>query len=207
MSNVELERESSTSKSLLSGLRVGKAAAWARVAELYGPLIRSWCSPFGLDDATQDDIAQTVLLEVIRNASEFRKTNPEHGFRKWLRTITERRIIDLYRKNKRQIPYEPSKAQHLFDMLESGQFRSSATQEAEDQLRLLQRAIRLVLINCNEQTRLIFMDAVYSGWDYQTIAERHQTSVGNVRKIKSSYLGKIRDMLEMTDSDDRSDED
>ena len=51
-----------TRPSLLLRIRdAGDAASWGEFADLYGPIIRSYCRPRGLQDADAVDVGQLVL--------------------------------------------------------------------------------------------------------------------------------------------------
>ncbi len=40
--------------------------AWREFFVLYDPLVRGWCSGYGLDDASSDELCQRVWVELAR---------------------------------------------------------------------------------------------------------------------------------------------
>ena len=78
-----------TSLSLLDRLKVARPDApdWRHLQEIYLPLIRRWLGRVpGLGDET-GDLAQEVLLVVIRELPRFERRR-EGSFRAWLRKVT-----------------------------------------------------------------------------------------------------------------------
>ncbi len=91
-----------TSLSVLRRACDGDQEAWRQVVELYSPVILHWCDRrFGLDQSTSEDVAQDVCLSLMANLSNY-LTNPGL-FRSYLLTATHRKVIDVARREKRQI--------------------------------------------------------------------------------------------------------
>ena len=67
------EGSSSTSQSLLVGLKDGDPRAWQRLVSLYGPLIYYWCrsADVGPDDTA--DLVQEVFRKVHGAIGRFRR--------------------------------------------------------------------------------------------------------------------------------------
>jgi RNA polymerase sigma factor (sigma-70 family) len=86
-----------TSVSLLDRL-AGRAddADWRRLHDLYAPLLRAWLLRADVTGADAEDLAQDVMLVVVRELPEFERRGPG-AFRAWLRTILAHRLRDFYR--------------------------------------------------------------------------------------------------------------
>jgi RNA polymerase sigma-70 factor (ECF subfamily) len=99
---MDLPSNSLTSTTLLLRLRQSPSdqAAWAEFVERYGQQIEGWCRQWGLQDADAQDVAQTVLLKLLRAAQTFRY-DPEHKFRAWLKTVTHHAWRDWVRSRRR----------------------------------------------------------------------------------------------------------
>jgi RNA polymerase sigma-70 factor (ECF subfamily) len=67
----------------------------------YGDLIRGWCRRAGLQEADQDDVAQTVLLRIFERLPAFRY-DPSKRFRGLLSAAVRRAVVDLYRERGRR---------------------------------------------------------------------------------------------------------
>jgi RNA polymerase sigma-70 factor (ECF subfamily) len=83
--------ERNTPHSLL--LRLSQEArdegAWNAFVQRYQPFILAWCRERGLQEADAEDVAQTVLSQLLTTMREFRY-DPSGSFRAWLRTVTTR---------------------------------------------------------------------------------------------------------------------
>jgi RNA polymerase sigma-70 factor (ECF subfamily) len=71
-------------------------AAWAEFVARYGLRIKRWCREWGLQEADCQDVAQTVLLKLLKAMQRFRY-DPSQKFRAWLKTITHHAWQDLVR--------------------------------------------------------------------------------------------------------------
>src|SRR5262249_28660828 len=81
-----------TSASLLERLRTaGRGGGdWRRLHDLYLPPVRSGLAQAGLA-AEADDLAQEVLVVVVRELPAFRRQR-DGSFRTWLRRVTVNRV-------------------------------------------------------------------------------------------------------------------
>ena len=61
-----------TKPSLLLRIRdAGDSASWNEFAEIYGPVIRSYCRRRGLQPTDADDVVQEILAQVARSIGTF----------------------------------------------------------------------------------------------------------------------------------------
>jgi RNA polymerase sigma-70 factor (ECF subfamily) len=92
-----------TSLSLLDRLKVARpdASDWNRLQGIYLPLIRSWLKrvPALGDEAA--DVAQEVLIVVVREVARFNRER-EGSFRAWLRRVTVNKVRNYRRKSGRR---------------------------------------------------------------------------------------------------------
>jgi RNA polymerase sigma-70 factor (ECF subfamily) len=78
------------------------AADWRKLQDMYGPLVRSWLARVpGIGDEA-DDLAQEVLVVLMRELANFVRIR-DGSFRAWLRQITVNRIR-AYSKSLRKQP-------------------------------------------------------------------------------------------------------
>jgi RNA polymerase sigma-70 factor (ECF subfamily) len=61
--------------------------AWNEFVRRYQPHILTWCREHGLQDADAEDVAQTVLIQLLTAMRQFRY-DPSGSFRAWLRMVT-----------------------------------------------------------------------------------------------------------------------
>src|SRR5690349_10268716 len=87
-----------TSRSLVQRLQANDPIAWDRLVGLYAPLVLRWCRRWDLPEQEIADIIQDVFQAVAAHIEGFRKERAGDTFRGWLRTITQNKIRDHYRK-------------------------------------------------------------------------------------------------------------
>jgi len=92
----------STSSRLLERARSWDPDAWRRLVGLYGRLVLYWCARAGLQRADRGDVSQEVFRAVAKHIVHFQGDRPNDTFRGWLRTVTQSKITDYYRREGRQ---------------------------------------------------------------------------------------------------------
>ena len=118
-----------TSVSLLDRLKVASpdASDWGRVKEIYIPLLLYWLKRIpGLGDEV-DDLAQDVLLVMVRELSGFERRR-EGSFRAWLRQIMVNRVR-IHRKKRGRRPFvglDPTD-DYLNELADNGNLARSGT--------------------------------------------------------------------------------
>ncbi len=91
-----------TRDTLLSRLRDrSDQAAWRTFDGLYRELLVGYARARGLSDADAQDVAQQCVTAVMESIATYRH---EASFRAWLRAIAERKVIDVYRRGRREVP-------------------------------------------------------------------------------------------------------
>jgi RNA polymerase sigma-70 factor (ECF subfamily) len=101
---VNASPDSVTSITLLGRLQQTPSdqAAWAEFVARYGWRIKQWCREWGLQEADCQDVAQTVLLKLLKAMHRFRD-DPSQKFRAWLKTITHHAWQDLVRGRRKMV--------------------------------------------------------------------------------------------------------
>lgn len=61
--------------------------AWDEFVQQYQPMIRAWCLRWGSQNSDADDVAQDVLVRLLRAMSKF-QYDPKRSFRAWLKAVT-----------------------------------------------------------------------------------------------------------------------
>lgn len=87
-----------TSLTLLDEVRApGRAGAWDRFARLYTPLLISWATRNGFQDADAADLAQEVLLKLMAELPRYRRGEGQ-SFRGWLYRVAVNQGRDFRRR-------------------------------------------------------------------------------------------------------------
>lgn len=101
----EFDVRSSALMQILNGNSEATAAAWPRLAEPVTRLVYSFARLRGLQPADAQDLAQTVMLEVLRllrSGGYSDRGGGSGSFVSWVRTIAHHRVIDLRRHRERR---------------------------------------------------------------------------------------------------------
>ena len=93
-----MAESSSTSPSLIAGLRCHDGDAWRLMSELYTPLVYRWTLRTGLRREDAADVVQEVFTVVVRRISSFRRARPGDSFRGWLWGITQNVVHNQMRR-------------------------------------------------------------------------------------------------------------
>jgi len=83
---------------LMAAAQEGDGTAYRRLLSAVTPFIRHAARRRGLDASSCEDLAQDVLLTLHRVRHTY---DPARPFVPWLLAIVQRRIIDLYRRDRR----------------------------------------------------------------------------------------------------------
>lgn len=188
-------REShSTSSSLISRVRRRDTEAWARLSDLYSPLVYHWCRRSGLcpDDAA--DTAQEVFRAVAVAIDRFRNNRPQDTFRGWLWTITRNKIRDFARaENRRPLAAGGTDAYaRLVDIPEDPPDTADGTKTSPPINRLIHRALDLIRGEFQESTWNAFRLTALEGCTSPQAAEELNMTPHAVRKAKSRVLQRLR---------------
>jgi RNA polymerase sigma factor (sigma-70 family) len=92
-----------TKPSLLLRIRdAGDSASWNEFADIYGPIIRSYCRRRGLQPTDADDVVQEILVQVARSIGTFEYDPGRGRFRDWLGTVTRNKITRFFESKGRE---------------------------------------------------------------------------------------------------------
>ncbi|MCH2176136.1 MAG: sigma-70 family RNA polymerase sigma factor [Lentisphaeria bacterium] len=70
---------------------------WEEFNRFYWRLITSWARAMGCSPSIAEDIYQNTSISLLKNLSSFENKGEPGAFRKWLKTIVQRRVRDYYR--------------------------------------------------------------------------------------------------------------
>jgi RNA polymerase sigma factor (sigma-70 family) len=189
---MNLADNSTTSTTLLLRLQLAPSdhAAWDEFVERYGRRIEGWCRQWGLQNADAEDVAQTVLLKLLRAMESFRY-DARQRFRAWLKTVTHHAWQDWVRSRKKLVV---SVDNSLYDALESVAARDdlAAWMEGAYERELLDQALLRVRPRVHQQTWEAFRLTTYEGLSGAEVASRLGMAITSVYKARSN----VRKLLE-----------
>lgn len=189
----------STSLSLLKQIRSGHNSeseqAWQRLHEIYSPLIQSWLRKQSVVGAEADDLAQDVMIVVMRKLPSFEHNGNQGAFRKWLRLVVVNCARDFW-KTKRIRPQTQNDSSFLMHMNQLADDSSELTAKwnMEHDLAVMNRLLEQVKTLVKDSTWAAFEQTSIEGRDPQEVARSLQISVGSVYTAKSRVLAKLREI-------------
>jgi RNA polymerase sigma-70 factor (ECF subfamily) len=185
-----------TSVSLLERLAGSPADDdWRRLLDLYQPLLRAWLLRAGVATSDLDDLAQEVLLVVVREVTGFdrRRTG---SFRAWLRGILVHRVQDHFRAcNYRPVATGDSGFRDRLAELASPDSALSREWDLEHDRHLAARAMRLVERDFAPATWQAFRLQVLDGLAAAEAAARLGLTLNAALLAKSRVLKRLRQEL------------
>ncbi len=183
-----------TSLSLLDRLKVARADAsdWNRFESIYKPLIRRWIGQIPGLGTEVDDVAQEVMLVLVREIPRFDRRR-EGSFRAWLRQVTVNRVRVYRRQHYRQ----PAKARDQTDgfldqvadsnSLLARQFDQEHDKHVCDTLRSSVRS------DFDQSTWDAFQQFAVEGRPAALVARELGMTVNAVVKAKARVLNRLRE--------------
>jgi len=170
---------------LLQRAAAGERQAWDQLVERYSRLVWSVARSFGLDDATANDVSQTVWLRLVEHCDRIRDPERLAG---WLATTTRREALRVLRGLRRQ---QPSEA------VASTPDRTSPQPDEllldEELLRTVYRAFSGLPDRCRQLLRLLCADPRL---DYATISEIIDRPVGSIGPTRARCLDHLRRLID-----------
>jgi RNA polymerase sigma-70 factor (ECF subfamily) len=194
-SHDEAPASSATSRSLLDRVRADDPAAWERLVHLYAPLVFHWCRRWELQEQDVADVFQEVFQSVARHIGGFRKEAAGDTFRGWLRTITENKVRDLFRRLGRE-PQAPggTEAQRRLAQVPAPEppEETSDAGDAEAEAGLYRRVLELIRGEFEERTWRAFWGTAVENRPAREVAGELGMTPGAVRVAKFRVLHRLR---------------
>ncbi|TMQ33287.1 MAG: sigma-70 family RNA polymerase sigma factor [Planctomycetota bacterium] len=187
-----------TSLSLLDRLKNAKqdATAWQSLQEIYLPLIRSWLSCLGSLRGEVDDLAQEVLVVVLRELPAFERRR-DGAFRAWLRQITVNRVRSFCKARQRQpragLGHEE---EQLLAQLADPASDLARQWDREHDRHVLQKLLAMVRPDFEPTTWQAFIRFALEGLPATRVAQELGISESAVVQAKLRILKRLREETE-----------
>jgi RNA polymerase sigma-70 factor (ECF subfamily) len=181
-----------TSVSLLDRLKTAApdATDWRRVNEIYFPLIQRWLKRIPGLGCEVDDLAQDVLLVLIRRLPSFERKR-EGSFRAWLRQITVNRVRSYHRQRRRRpiVGLDPTDA-YLEQLAAEGDLAKEW--DAEHDRHVFRKLLAIVQPDFQPITWGAFQRFALDGSAAADVAQELGLSVASVLQAKARVLKRLR---------------
>ena len=163
--------------------------------KLYSPLVYHWCRAARLPPDDAADLLQEVFQSVVTALGAFDHEGQGRSFRGWLRTITQNKLRDYFRRRKRTPSATGGSEQdYLLALAEAPAADGSTNEQAEKRL-LLRSDLQLVRMEFEETTWQAFWRVTIGGHDAATVATELGISRAAVYTAKSRVLSRLRQAL------------
>jgi len=185
---------SSTSTNLVRQVQANQADAWARLVDLYGPLVWHWCRQSDLSQEDQADVFQQVFQSVIRKIGEFQRSPARGSFRGWLLTITQNHVRDHFRRQSRHPAAAGGSEAHrrLLALQDPDAEDSSTSTGVHPVTRLLHQTLQAIRPDFEPRTWQAFWRTTVDGQSSSAVAKETGMTSGAVRKAKARVLTRLR---------------
>lgn len=183
-----------TSLSLLQRLQ-GRTdnESWARLVDLYSPLIRGWLRRNSMSGQDADDVVQEILSVVFRRMPDFERNERTGSFRAWLRTITVNCLRDFWKsQRRRQTSTGGNSTQDMLSQLEDEQSELSHLWNREHDRHVTNYLLELIRSEFSEQTWQAFQKVAVDGEAAKPVAEALGMTVNAVYIARSRVLTRLR---------------
>lgn len=182
-----------TSVSLLKRLKSARpdASDWARLQDIYRPLIRGWLGRVpGLADEA-DDLTQEVLVVLIREIPRFDRRR-EGSFRAWLRQVAVNKARTWRRRRHRRPSVGLDPADGFLDRLADPADDLSAEWDREHDRHVTRRLLEAVRPDFTPPTWEAFQRFAIDGLPAARVAEEVGISENAVIQAKARVLKRLR---------------
>ncbi len=190
-----------TRVSLLVRLQQGGSEQdWEEFNKFYWGLIRSWARLFKCPEPTVEDIYQNTMLALMAALPNFKHTGDPGCFRKWLKTIVQRRVYDYFRWEMKHAerPGTEITGKWRFPGAEYGEQKDpdSEREAAMDRI-WLQQLMDLAIDNARKRVKPEKFESFRRYVIYQESVDRVSKDmgirVGTIFQHKSSFLDVLRE--------------
>ena len=184
-----------TSSSLLERARCHDPLAWAKLVDLYSPLLWRWCRRWNLKPDDVEDVCQEVFRAVDGALPRFRRDRPGDSFRGWLRTITRNKVLDFWQRTQVGGIGGSSAMGRLNDLADPN---AEMIVEAEDEQEvgiLHRRAIQLMRSEFEDRTWQAFWRATIDEEPVEQVAQQLGMSPNAVYLAKSRIRKRLKEVL------------
>lgn len=188
----------SLSSSLLLRVQDMQPEAWARLVDVFSPIIYRWARQAGLPGTDASDIVQEVFTSIARRVHSFQRQKDKGSFRSWLATITRNQIRDHFRR-KAKHPDGHGGTEAMARIMnvatpESDSWENTISVAALE-TKLPQRVLQIVRSECDPKTWQAFWSTTIEEKAASVVASELQISIASVYQAKSRTLRKLRRRL------------
>jgi RNA polymerase sigma factor (sigma-70 family) len=187
-----------TRQSLLLRLKDGHdEPAWREFYALYQPLLFQYACARGLQPSDADDVCSDCLAAVVKQMPQFVYDRARGGFRRWLRTIAVRRIIDRMRS--RGLPIADS---GVLNQLPDDSEDTDEAWDREWKHQHLKHCLEHARAKVNDQTWQVFELLVDHNTPVADVCSQLEVTPNQVYKARTRVLELVRNRMKYLMADE-----
>lgn len=184
----------SISTSVLERAIGGDEQAFLRMVVLFEASIKRWCHYSNIGAVDADDILQEVFIAVSRKLKDFRGDAQGGSFLGWIRSITNSKIIDYWRKRAKEItPDGGSDALQAIEQLPAAEDDESEEALAIENAILAERSFLLLASEFSSRDDEVFRLFAIEEMPVQEIAQKFQITRNTVYVVISKIRKRLRE--------------
>ncbi len=181
-------RMDTTRASLLVRIKDARdTEAWAQFHDIYAPLIYRYARKRGLSREDAEDVRSKCYEAVVQQIKTFDYAKSRGGFKAWLRTIVDRRVIDLYRKKREQ-----RAGSDVLRQVEADQPSPEEVWERQWRKQHLKYCVEQIRSEVSQRTFEAFSIVVIDGRPVLEACDELGLNRGQVYKAKARMLQRVR---------------
>ncbi|MEL7498210.1 MAG: sigma-70 family RNA polymerase sigma factor [Planctomycetota bacterium] len=196
----------SVSTSLLYRVQQMEPDAWARLVEVFSPIVYRWARQSGMQQSEAADVVQDVFIAVARHIPNFQRQKESASFRSWLATITRNRVRDHFRRQASQPnAMGGTEALQQWNRLPHKELDSRIPSDADLErtisladldVSVPRQVLEMVKKESDPKTWKAFWETTVMGDSAGDVADRLQMNVASVYQAKSRVLRRLRKKLD-----------
>jgi RNA polymerase sigma-70 factor (ECF subfamily) len=164
--------------------------AWAEFYDFYAPLLYRYARARGLGHEDAEDVRSTCYEAIVRQIPHFDYDRAKGGFKAWLRTLVNRRVVDLLRKRR-----EPTAESHELAELPAREPPTDELWEQHWKQQHLRYCVQQVRSAVAPQTFEAFQMLIEQGCTVPEVCDRLGMNPNQVYKAKARVLELVRQRM------------
>jgi RNA polymerase sigma factor (sigma-70 family) len=185
-----------TRHSLLGAIRGDEDEGWQSFYRQYAPAVFRVARMRGLDAHDAEDIVQQVMIETARHIGSFEYREGRGRFRGWVRTITENKIVDAFRRARQPMAGDAALAGCAAETCDP-----QMQWEQEWKLQDVLWCLGQVAMDISPRRMAAFRMYSIEGRPAAEVAEALSMSVGYVYVTRCQVLGMLRERMQELDGE------
>ena len=166
--------------------------AWLRLVSLYLPFVLHWGRKSGLSRHDAENVSQIVFTKVFRQLHTFKKETPDQKFRKWIKTIFNRSVIDFFRSVQRRDLAQGGDNALVEMQIDQVESLDDEDDQLNEEASLCRRAMEIIAQRHSNTYVRVFEEYVLNDHSPAYVAELLSISIETVYKAKFMVLKSLK---------------